>query len=533
MIDLLCLQKIIFRYFTVPVISDYMPANDLCNDFGGILASITSESEMDNAIATCRDGISDNELSGCWIGLNKRSGNWEYIDGTNVRGLIGFNSNAGPITGKYPWDITEPNNYTPGELCVHLRMEKDFRWNDVACSYDNFDQYYRAVGLNIPLCVKNPTKSCGINTNNLKVWYKGGLNDISNNGNDAININGTINKDNNDCSVYGDANASFVIPYITNTKPHSIIYIAEYNGQKVIHHKNSEAINSLINIEINIFDNKPTNWKLYELMIFDNLLSSYQIECITDYLSQETGQLLSKSPTKSTAANTTISPTKVPTHNVQTTLALPSSAPTTMPIPITSKNTNKPFNLTQTIILTAGFTVLLCCLTILIVICIVSKRIYIKKNQEAIQKEKELASIGYNSNIGSAGISNDISNKSININESIVIKGIKQTKMCSTENNKDNKIETNDTQTVYLEGISDSIVYSNNTTKGNTERVSISSEIESNLKNTYINNEIITSGSNNQINNDEIISSELNANAFDIYKLTKGRIKSDEFITRK
>ena len=264
---------IIFRYFTVPVMSKYSQANDLCNKNGGILASITNELENNIAIARCQDGISDNELSGCWIGLNKISGNWEYIDGTDTTGLIGFDTNGDPITGKYPWDINEPNNLVDNELCVHLRSSNYYRWYDVECS--------DILGLNVPLCM--------------------------------------------------------------------------------------------------------------------------------------------------------------PTHNIQT---------------ITPQNTNNNgVNISLKTILIAGFTVFGCCLILLIVIYILSKKVYNAKNEEAIQKEKELASIGCNLNSGNTDISNNSRNNS---NEKIINQiemahpgNIINISVSVNKNIHDNKIETNDAQIIY------------------------------------------------------------------------------------
>ena len=397
---------IIFRYFTVPVISNYTHANDLCNYVGGILASITSEFENIKAIARCQNGISENVWSGCWIGLNKRNGYWEYIDGTDKRGLIGFDSIGDPITGQHPWDTNEPNNNNNNEGCIHLRRTKNYKWNDIECSFDHYIEDDIPFTLNIPLCVKNPPKSCGININNLKVWYKGGLNDISNNGNDAINVKGNIYNDVSDCTVYGDVDSSFIIPYNINTTSHTIIYVAKYNGYNKnriltsrndtdyltgfynrnegvcyqgnwitqqntglnndwiimtsypngcrangtdVHNDNSQAwtVNSnpgTFNIGVNIFNkNECSDWKMYELLIFDLILSEYQMECIEQYLSQEHTipiqtytPILSINPTKTCPPSIINSqaPSNIPTSNPT---KYPSNIPTLSPTQYPSK----------------------------------------------------------------------------------------------------------------------------------------------------------------------------------------------------
>ena len=201
-----------------------------------------------------------------------------------------------------------------------------------------------------PTLIPTMMPTCGININDLKVWYKGGLNDITNNGYNAININGSIYQDLDDCGIYGDTETSFVIPYNIQTLSHTIIYIAKYNGHNKeriltstidtdylagfydgnegvcyqggwITQQNTGSNNDWIimvsypggcrangknvtinnaqiwseasdpitfNIGINVWDNtERSDWKLYELMIYDTILSEDEISCIEKYLSQE------------------------------------------------------------------------------------------------------------------------------------------------------------------------------------------------------------------------------------------------------
>ena len=489
--------------------SDYNTAIDNCNNYGGILASITNINELENAMSVC------DVYTGCWFGLNKRSSNWLYIDGSYVGGTLGFDNIGNMDINGYPWNITDKTQIND---CVQLSKDG---WNTKECS--------KVDG--IPLCIKNPPKSCGININNLKVWYKGALNDISNNGYNAINTNGDIYRDISDNSVYGDVNSSFIIPYNINATSHTIIYVAKYNGnnkERILTSSNDtnylagfwkgnegvcyqgnwittnitnnindfniitsypngcnansnsvsnnndawiiESNPGTFNIGINIYNNEKSNWKLYELMIFDVILSPSNIACIESYLFNERRIhkttippitfIPSQTPThniETTIPPITLIPSHTPTHNIQTTSTLPTETPTSVPTetptsvptPITPKNTNNnSINVPLTAILIAGFAALGCCLVLFIVIYVLSKQIYNAKNEEAIKKEEELASLGYNGNIGS-----DISN-----NENIVIKGIKPTKMSNldnnisrheNENNNNNEIETNDTQIIY------------------------------------------------------------------------------------
>ena len=242
------------------------------------------------------------------------------------------------------------------------------------------------------LCNKNPAKACGININNLKVWYKGGLNDISNNGYNAINIKGNIYNDINDCSVYGNKHSSFTIPYNINTTSYTIIYVGKYNGnntERILTSSNntnyfagfwngkssgmcyqggsitdfidksnndwlistsysggcrvngtnidnnadpwkSEFDPGTFNIGVNIYNNQNikehSDWKIYEILIFDTILSEYQTQCIENYLSQE-----HSIPIPSYSIIPTIHPTKTCPDQSNIPSTMPSTNPTISP----------------------------------------------------------------------------------------------------------------------------------------------------------------------------------------------------------
>ena len=356
-----------------------------CWEFGGILASITKESEYIESMTVC-DNITDS--NGCWFGLNKISGIWRHLDGSEIRNSLGFDVNGNPNNGLYPWNANEPNNMGSNEECAELTTGEQFKWNDFKCGSHI-----------LSVCMKNPPKACGININDLKVWYKGGLNDISNNGNDAINVTGNIYNDINDCSVYGDTNSSFIIPYNINTTSYTIVYMAKYNGnnkQRILTSRNdtnyvtgfyngnegvcyqgswitqqntgsnndwiimtsypngcranginmnndnlqawtSEPNPGTINIGINIFNNNEnSDWKMYELMIFDTILSEYQMKCIEEYLSQE-----HNIPINNFTPDLSVNPTKTCPQtliNPQTPSKVPTSNPTNYPSKIPTNN---------------------------------------------------------------------------------------------------------------------------------------------------------------------------------------------------
>ena len=277
-----------------------------------------------------------------WFGLNTLLGQWNYNDGSYIKNSFGFDINGIPNYNTYPWGPHEPNNIDDKEQCCHFWREIQFKWNDNKCNSELMS-----------LCDKNAPKSCGINIHNLKVWYKGGLNDVSNNGNAAINITGNIYSDISDCSIYGDINSSFIIPHNINTTSYTIIYVGKYNGNNkeriltssnntnyyagfgngkssgicyqggnitdFINESNNDWLISTAypggchvngtnisnNIEpwlnefdpgtfkigINIFNKhnikENSDWKIYEILIFDIILSEYQMNCIENYLSQE------------------------------------------------------------------------------------------------------------------------------------------------------------------------------------------------------------------------------------------------------
>ena len=202
--------------------------------------------------------------------------------------------------------------------------------------------------------MKNPVKACGTNINNLKVWYKGSFDDISNNGNTGITVQGnTIVKDSNDCSVSGFENDRILIPYQVPTNAYTIIYVAKYESleltkrQRIICAKNSNYlvgfwhgnvgvchqgngawitaftgtpiskstdwlistaypnkyrkngidisngntanVPGTLQLGINYCDhyNEASDFSMYELMIFDEILSINQMRCLEEYISQE------------------------------------------------------------------------------------------------------------------------------------------------------------------------------------------------------------------------------------------------------
>ena len=399
-----------FRYFVVSTAVNYDNAITNCNNFGGILASVTDENEYNEAKFMCQRYSLSNH-NGCWIGLHKRHNIWSHIDGDDVKNSFAFDSHRNPNYGVYPWSVDQPNN--DAQECIHLKRSINYEWNDKSCNSEM-----------ISLCDKNPPKSCGININSLKVWYKGGLNDITNNGYNAINVTGNIYNDVNDCGIYGDINSSFIIPYNINTTSYTIIYVGKYNGNNkeriltstnktnyyagfgngkssgmcyqggnITHsidksnnnwlistsypggcHVNGTNISNNIDpwlnefdpgtfhIGVNIYDThnikEHSDWKIYEILIFDVILSGYQIECIENYLSQEhtipipsysiiptinptktcpqTIDYSSHSHTQKPTNNPSIMPTLYPSH-------APNKGPTNQPSYAPSKTpTNNP-----------------------------------------------------------------------------------------------------------------------------------------------------------------------------------------------
>ena len=390
----------VHRFFISSLESNYTDAIQNCHDFGGILASVTNTQEYNESIMLITNASLN---SGFWFALNKLNGVWNYADGSDVRNSLGFDVNGNPRKGVYPWDEGEPNNFGKNEKCGQFRPEAHFKWNDQPCTSELMS-----------LCVKNPPKSCGININNLKVWYKGGLNDISNNGYDAINIKGNIYNDINDCSVYGNRHSSFTIPYNINTTSYTIIYVGKYNGnnkERILtssndtnyyagfwkgkssgmcyqggnitdfidksdndwlistsypdgcHVNGTNLRNGLdawqnefdpgtFNIGVNIYNKhnikEHSDWKIYEILIFDIILSEYQIKCIENYLSQEHSL-----PIPSYSIIPTIHPTKTCPPIINRFSDFPTQQPTNMPSVIPTLNpslypteqpTNQPTN---------------------------------------------------------------------------------------------------------------------------------------------------------------------------------------------
>ena len=545
-----------YRYFVGSTTrNNYRHAIDNCWELNGVLGSINSNQEMNEANATCiKESPSD---KGCWFGLNYMNDYWMYMDGTNVKGSFGFDINGNPNQSNYPWSDGQPN-FGTNSKCIILARSEGHQWNDYNCEFAA-----------APLCVKNPTKSCGININNLKVWYKCGLNDISNNGYNATNINGAINKDNNDCSVYGDMETSFVIPYNINATSHTIIYVAKYignNRQRLltsfndsnnnigicyqihsnndliiissnpnncrVHRANVDSIDSLteniypgtFNIGMNILHNNVSDWKLYELMIYDTILSEYQITCIEEYLVNEHSMytilpIFTNSPTSSN--NTNISSTQTPSFNPSITPSMipslipsltpsliPSYMPTLIPslirssviptfTPSTARSQKPPkasmkkqLNTITLIIIISIIT----CLCILLVIYLLMY--YCRKRSKTLQPDK----------------------------------------MASFEHNTDEIITNSNTQIANDELIAheldSNLTDIHQVTQGQIsihEFTTPNPETNINITN---NNESIPNN-NTQINNDEMIAHELDSNLTDIHQVTQGQININEFVTPK
>eukprot|EP00490_Sorites_sp_Unknown_P027116 CAMPEP_0114695026 /NCGR_PEP_ID=MMETSP0191-20121206/70889_1 /TAXON_ID=126664 /ORGANISM="Sorites sp." /LENGTH=145 /DNA_ID=CAMNT_0001990743 /DNA_START=201 /DNA_END=638 /DNA_ORIENTATION=+ len=140
--------KPIKQYFGVSAIENYFGAINTCNDNGGVLASITNETENKEAISVCK--VAANNW-GCWFGLNYFTGIWNNVDGSDVRNSLGFDMNGDAVQGIYPWKHSEPNNFQKSEQCSHMWKHYNFRWND--------QQWHREMS---SLCMKNPPKSCGL-----------------------------------------------------------------------------------------------------------------------------------------------------------------------------------------------------------------------------------------------------------------------------------------------------------------------------------------------------------------------------------
>ena len=114
---------------------DQPSAEAYCQDNGGHLAVINSQTELDAAAAVC----AASSLTLCWIGLQSEgdSLDWSRTDGSALD--FGFNSDGTPTTGINPWYSGEPNS--DGEDCIHMWAHFGYQYNDATCS----------VGM-IPLC---------------------------------------------------------------------------------------------------------------------------------------------------------------------------------------------------------------------------------------------------------------------------------------------------------------------------------------------------------------------------------------------
>eukprot|EP01084_Bolivina_argentea_P048668 89631_1 len=111
-------------YFIGDSVVGWDTAQSYCNGLGNDLASISSDTEYNEAKALCQTKDNSNTY-GCWIGLTKESGSWEWTDGSPLS--YGFDSNENPTTGVYPWIGTDPNGDGP---VVNLHKDAEFRWID-------------------------------------------------------------------------------------------------------------------------------------------------------------------------------------------------------------------------------------------------------------------------------------------------------------------------------------------------------------------------------------------------------------------
>ena len=198
--------------------------------------------------------------SGCWIGLNTLKGVLTFVDGSSVKNIPGFDSNGDPITSINPWYNGQPDRLFGIEKCVQIYYGSGLM-NDNQCHSQR-----------LPLCMKNPAKACSINNDDLQVWLKGSLDDISNsNGIQTVNnIKGFINENENDCSIYGDISTEFNINYGIDTNDYTIIYGGRYTSELDDTSKRERIING-----------ENANY----LVGFDNnrVGVSYQGQSITEY----------------------------------------------------------------------------------------------------------------------------------------------------------------------------------------------------------------------------------------------------------
>ena len=133
------------EYFIGSSMGNYNTAIQTCLNDGGILATITNENEYNIARELCINNGND-----CWFGLNDiyYEGIWNYIDGTSIKGIYGFDINGNPTVGIGPWSDDEPNNINKmGARCIEFRSNTNWEWNDKACTF-----------IRTPLCMKIETK---------------------------------------------------------------------------------------------------------------------------------------------------------------------------------------------------------------------------------------------------------------------------------------------------------------------------------------------------------------------------------------
>ena len=150
----------------------------------------------------------------------------------------------------------------------------------------------------------------------------------------------------------------------------------------------------------------------------------------------------------------------ITTHTTPSPTIEPTKSPSTIPTllltiePTIKQTKGKQPSIKWVLILIIGLISLVCCVILLIFAYILSKQMY-SKHENAIQKQNELASIGYNTDIDDNKTDD---NNSVS-NENIVIKGIKHTNM-STPNDVnqdiipafDNEYSNKGTNIVYKDG---------------------------------------------------------------------------------
>ena len=100
-----------------------------CHDRNAVLATIVNFQDFEITIQLCK-------ATGyyCYFGLHRNSQNpsiWEYIDGTPVNNLYGFDSNGHPTTGSGPWHSGEPNFLHEG--CAAINRPIYTSWLDLGC----------------------------------------------------------------------------------------------------------------------------------------------------------------------------------------------------------------------------------------------------------------------------------------------------------------------------------------------------------------------------------------------------------------